>query len=58
MDRIINFLVIKRIIQINNFRKIKIITDNKKTLNIFDNLNIQIEKIDLTKNNQKTIFLD
>ncbi len=56
IDRIINFLVIKRIIQINNFRKIKIITDNKKTLNIFDNLNIQIEKIDLTKNNQKNSF--
>ncbi len=50
VDRIINLIIIKKIISKGNFKKIKIISDNKSTLNIFDKLNIEIEKIDFSKN--------
>jgi hypothetical protein len=50
IDRIINLLVIKKIIKKNKFKKIKIISDDKKTLNIFNGLSIKIQKVDLTKN--------
>jgi len=53
IDRIINLAIIKKIIISNKFNKIKIISDNKNTLHIFDKLNIEIEKIDLSKKEKK-----
>ena len=55
-DRILNFIVIKKIIIEKKIKKIKIISDNKSTLKIFDNLNLNIEKKDFSKANLKNIF--
>ena len=41
----------------NNFDTIKIISDNKNTLDKFDKLNIKIEKIDFLKKEKKVNFL-
>lgn len=43
-DRIINLNIVKKIIIDKKINKIKIISDNKLTLNIFDNMNIEVEK--------------
>ena len=43
-DRILNYLIIKKLILKKKFKKVKIISDNKVTLKIFDNLNVEIEK--------------
>jgi hypothetical protein len=56
IDRIINILVIKNIIKKNKFKNIKIISDNEKTLNIFNDLNVKINKIDLTKKKEISNF--
>ena len=55
-DRILNFLIIKRIILKKKIRKIKIISDNKYTLNIFDNINLEVEKKDFSNKNLKLYF--
>lgn len=55
-DRILNFFIIKKIISRNKIKKIKIISDNKYTLNIFDNINLEIEKKDLSNKNLKLGF--
>ena len=47
-DRILNFLIIKKIIQKKKIKKIKIISDNESTLKIFDNLKLKIEKKDFS----------
>jgi len=52
-DRILNFLIIERIISKKKIKKIKIISDNKVTLKMFDNLNVLIEKKNLSKFNFK-----
>ena len=46
-DRILNCLIIKKLILKKGFKKIKIISDNKFTLKIFDNLDVNIEKKDI-----------
>ena len=56
IDRIINLIILKKIILLSSFNNIKIISDNQNTLNIFDKLKIKIEKIDLSKNEQKVFF--
>ena len=48
-DRILNYLIIKELISKKKFKKVKIISDNKVTLKIFDNLNVEIEKKNLSK---------
>ena len=48
-DQILNYLIIKKLILKKKFKKIKIISDNEVTLNIFDNLNVEIEKKNLSK---------
>ena len=48
-DRILNYLIIKELIFKKKFKKVKIISDNKVTLKIFDNLNVEIEKKNLSK---------
>ena len=48
-DRILNYLIIKKLILKRKFKKVKIISDNKVTLRTFDNLNVEIEKKDLSK---------
>ena len=53
IDRIINLSIIRKIILLNNFDTIKIISDNKNTLDKFDKLNIKIEKIDFSKKEKK-----
>ncbi len=55
-DRILNFLTIKHIISKKKINKIKIISDNKSTLKIFDHLNLRIEKKDLTYDKLKINF--
>ena len=55
-DRILNFLIIKKIIHLKNIKKIKIISDKKSTLKIFDNLNFKIEKKDFSKFELKALF--
>ncbi|MDC3068680.1 hypothetical protein OA265_02480 [Candidatus Pelagibacter sp.] len=52
-DRILNFLIIEKIISKKKIKRIKIISDNKVTLKMFDNLNILIEKENLSKFNFK-----
>ena len=52
-DRILNFLIIKRIISKKKIKKIKIISDNKYTLKIFDNTNLNVEKKDLSSGFKK-----
>ena len=49
IDRIINLATLKKIIFKQGFTNIKIISDNKTTLNIFNNLKINLDKIDLSK---------
>lgn len=44
IDKILNLLVIKEIIKKKNITKLKIISDNKSTINVFDNTNLSIEK--------------
>ncbi len=56
-DRIINLLLIKKIISKKKIKKIKIISDNKSTLDIFKNINIEIEKIDLSYERIKFSFI-
>lgn len=56
IDRIINLSVIKNIILSKGFRKIKIISDNKNTLDIFDKINVKVEKIDFSKTEKKLNF--
>ena len=58
IDRIINLSIINKIILSTNFDTIKIISDNKNTLDKFDKLNIKIEKIDFSKKKKKLNFLD
>ena len=53
IDRIINLSIINKIILSTNFDTIKIISDNKNTLDKFDKLNIKIEKIDFSKKEKK-----
>ena len=48
-DQILNYLIIKKLILKKKFKKVKIISDNKVTLNMFDNLNVEIEKKNLSK---------
>ena len=48
-DRILNYLIIKELIFKKKFKKVKIISDNKVTLKIFDNLNVEIEKKNFSK---------
>ena len=48
-DRILNFLIIKEIISKKKIKKIKIISDNKSTLKVFDHWNLKIEKKDFSK---------
>ena len=48
-DRMLNYLVVKKLIEKKKFRKVKIISDNKFSLKIFDNLDINIEKEDLSR---------
>jgi len=55
-DRILNFLIIKKIILEKRIKKIKIISDNKSTLKIFDHLNLKVEKKDFSKINFKMKF--
>tara|TARA_Y200000002_G_scaffold378661_1_gene386481 strand:- start:1217 stop:2791 length:1575 start_codon:yes stop_codon:yes gene_type:complete len=55
-DRILNFLIIKKIFYLKNIKKIKIISDNKSTLKVFDNFNLKIEKKDLSKFEFKALF--
>ncbi len=50
-DRILNYLIIKKLILKKKFKKVKIVSDNKATLKIFDNLNVEIEKKNLSKFN-------
>ena len=56
IDRIINLSIINKIILSTNFDTIKIISDNKNTLDKFDKLNIKIEKIDFSKKEKKVNF--
>jgi len=56
IDRIINLSIIKKIILLGGFTKIKIISDNQNTLKIFDKLNIKIEKIDFSRNKKFNFF--
>ena len=55
-DRILNYITIKKILLIKKIKKIKIISDNKESLKIFDNLNIKIEKKDLSNERLKILF--
>ena len=55
-DRIINFLIIKKLLLMKKIKKIKVISDNETTLKIFDNLNLKIIKNDLTKFKYKFNF--
>ena len=55
-DRILNFLILKKIILEKKIKKIKIISDNKSTLKIFDNLNLNIEKKDFSRTSFKMKF--
>ena len=55
-DRILNCLIIKKLILKKGFKKINIISDNKFTLKIFDNLDVNIEKKDLSKKTLKLNF--
>ncbi len=57
-DRILNFLVVKEIILKKKIKKIKIISDNKYTFKIFDQLNIEIEKKDFSENNLRFNFIN
>ena len=41
-DRILNYLIIKKLILKKKIKKVKIISDNKATLKIFYNLNVEI----------------
>ena len=50
-DQILNYLIIKKLILKKKFKKVKIISDNKVTLNMFDNLNVEIKKKNLSKFN-------
>ncbi len=54
IDRIINLISIKKLILKKKIKKIKIISDNTTTLNIFDDLGLYIEKVNLSK--KKIIF--
>ena len=56
IDRIINLSIIKNIILSEGFSKIKIISDNKNTLDIFDKINIKIKKIDFSSTEKKLNF--
>lgn len=49
IDRITNLISIKKLILKKKIKKLKIISDNESTLNIFDNLNLEIEKENLSK---------
>lgn len=49
VDRIVNLISIKKLILKRKIRKLKIISDNKSTLNIFDDMNLDIEKVDLSQ---------
>ena len=55
-DRILNFLIIKKIILKRKKKKIQIISDNKSTLKIFDHLNLKVEKKDFSNNDFKVNF--
>lgn len=49
LDRILNFLVIKKIILQKKIKKLEIISDNPSTLKIFDKLNLKVKKNDFSK---------
>ena len=53
IDRIINLISIKKFILKKKIKKMKIVSDNTTTLNIFDDLGLSLEKVDLSK---KIIF--
>jgi len=55
-DRILNYLTIKKLILKKKIKKIKIISDNKLTLKIFDSLNLKVEKKDLSSVNLRISF--
>ena len=55
-DRILNYLIIKKLILKKKFKKVKIISDNKVTLKMFDNLNVEIEKKGFIKIRSKIQF--
>ena len=55
-DRILNFLIIKKIIIEKKIKKIKIISDKNSTLKIFDNWNLKVEKKDFSKVDCKIKF--
>ena len=57
IDRILNFAVLKKIIFKKKIKKIKIISDNQNTFSIFENLNLDIEKIDLSSFKIKFNFI-
>ena len=57
IDRIINFIILKKIIFKKKIKKIKIISDNPNTFYILNNLNIEIEKIKIPKQKKNIVFL-
>ena len=57
IDRIINLLIIKEIIKRKKINKLKIVSDNTSTLNIFDNINLVIEKKNLGIEKHKNEFI-
>ena len=56
IDRILNFTVLKKIIQSKKIKKIKIVSDNENTFSIYENLNLDIEKIDLSSSDKRLNF--
>ena len=57
IDRIINFIILKKIIFKKKIKKIKIISDNPNTFYILNNLNIEVEKIKIPKQKKNIVFL-
>ena len=55
-DRVLNFLIVKKILLQKKIKKIEIISDNKSTLEIFDNLNLKIKKMTSQSRNQLLII--
>ena len=57
IDKILNFLVIRYIISKKKIKKIKIISDNKNTFKVFKNLDLEIDKVDLSIKRAKRNFI-
>ena len=56
VDRIINILIVKEIILKNKIKKLKIISDNSSTLRMFDKMNLNVEKKDLSRDKMDLLF--